>query len=149
MRQADIRLYDFEHDPQIADKPDLPPFTLITDRSMKERLYAWGTCEMNNAAHSDFTLLKDLVIKKHLEIVYVYTHTRTHTRTHALPVSLLPLFVQGPRTSCCLLRSISRVSSLPAPLLLLSLLSPRFSYIASHGLPCRFLLTRFAPAASF
>ena len=145
MRQADIRLYDFEHDPRIADKPDLPPFTLITDRSMKERVYAWGTCEMNNAAHSDFTLLKDLVIKEHLEVVYVYTHTLTH----ALPVSFLPPFVHGPRTSCCLLCSISRVSSLPAPLLLLSLLSPRFSYIASHGLPCRFLLSWFAPAASF
>jgi len=98
MRQAAIQLYDFEHDARIADKPDLPPFTLITDRSMKERIYAWGTCEMNNAAHSDFTLLKDLVIKEHLEVVYAYTHTHAHTQTHthALPVSLLPLFVHGP-----------------------------------------------------
>ena len=148
MRQANIRLYDFEHDPRIADKPDLPPFTLITDRSMKERVYAWGTCEMNNAAHSDFTLLKDLVIKKHLEVVYVYTHT------HSCFTCLLAASLCTRSTHLLLPPSLHLSSVFLACLLAASLASftslllhrvPRFALpLPSDTVsPCRFFLTRF------
>jgi septin family protein len=119
MRQANIRLYDFEHDPRIADKPDLPPFTLITDRSMMKRVYNWGTCELNNAAHSDFTLLKDLVIKDHL-----------YVSDFLSPCCLLPppllhhwsVVLACPLRPCCF---------------------SRLSCLASHDLPCHFFLTQF------
>ena len=89
LKQANIRCYDFGQDRQtlarcgfaqarrardddpvapdvlarVAAAGDPPVFTLIADR----REYAWGTCEMENADHSDFTLLRDLVIQGHLE----------------------------------------------------------------------------------
>jgi len=119
MRHADIRLYDFERDPRIADKPDLPPFTLITDRSMKERIYAWGQAKMNDPAHCDFTLLKDLVIKEHLDVSDFLS-----------PCCLLP----PP-----LLHHWSVVLACPLPPCCFS----RLSYLESHGLPCHFFLTQF------
>ena len=90
LKQANIRCYDFGQDRQtlarcgfaqarrardddpvapdvlarVAAAGDPPVFTLIADR----REYAWGTCEMENADHSDFTLLRDLVIQGHLEV---------------------------------------------------------------------------------
>ena len=55
------------NDSIINDKP-APPFTLIADKS-KKRVYEWGTCEQEDRNHSDFMLLKDLVIKEHLDLM--------------------------------------------------------------------------------
>ena len=65
LKEEEIRCFnDFIEDERIAAKGDKPVFTLIAD----QRVYFWGTCEMENEDHSDFTLLKDFVIKRHLEV---------------------------------------------------------------------------------
>ena len=56
-------------DPKIIAKPDMPPFTLIADRNMEKRVYLWITACLANERHSDFILLKTLVIKEHLELM--------------------------------------------------------------------------------
>lgn len=47
-----------------------PPFTLIADKSNKERVYPWGTCELDNRKHSDFPLFRELVLLEHLESMH-------------------------------------------------------------------------------
>jgi len=79
LEEKNIQTYDWilpdgQKDPQI--KGDLPPFTIITDKSMAKREYAWGTCELENRQHSDFMLLKDLVIKEHLNLMHSKAYDR-------------------------------------------------------------------------
>ena len=78
LTKACINLYDWrlpsgEPDRQVTDRThgdELPTFTVIADKSMTEREYAWGTCNLLDRQHSDFPLLKDLVMKQHLELMH-------------------------------------------------------------------------------
>ena len=78
LTKACINLYDWrlpsgEPDRQVTDRThgdELPTFTVIADKSMTEREYAWGTCNLLDCQHSDFPLLKDLVMKQHLELMH-------------------------------------------------------------------------------
>lgn len=77
LAEAKIDLYNWEVDGQVdgqvADRTngsEIPTFTVIADKSMKERVYAWGTCNLHDREHSDFPLLKDLVMKQHLELMH-------------------------------------------------------------------------------
>ena len=62
----------------------MPPFTLIADKNKKERVYAWGTCQLKDRSHSDFMLLKELVIKQHLELMHKQAY-RHYDRTYRQP----------------------------------------------------------------
>ena len=69
----DWRLPSGEPDGQVTDRThggEIPTFTVIADKSMTEREYAWGTCNLLDRQHSDFPLLKDLVMKQHLELMH-------------------------------------------------------------------------------
>jgi septin family protein len=43
-----------------------PPFTLICAKDCVRRSYLWGDCRLDNEEHSDFLLLKSLLLEKHL-----------------------------------------------------------------------------------
>ena len=69
----DWRLPSGEPDGQLTDRThggEIPTFTVIADKSMTVREYAWGTCNLLDRQHSDFPLLKDLVMKQHLELMH-------------------------------------------------------------------------------
>ena len=69
----DWRLPSGEPDGQVTDRihgGEIPTFTVIADKSMTVREYAWGTCNLLDRQHSDFPLLKDLVMKQHLELMH-------------------------------------------------------------------------------
>ena len=94
LKQAGITCYDFDGDARIAARDGLPPFTLIADKGMRERKYAWGTCDLSNEAHSDFVLLKELVIKEHLEVCHGATVSCTFHG--AITLSTVQLFSKFP-----------------------------------------------------
>ncbi len=62
----------------------VPPFTVIADKNKKEREYAWGTCQLNDWSHPDLMLLKELVIKQHLELMHKQAY-RIYDRTYRQP----------------------------------------------------------------
>jgi septin family protein len=41
----------------------LPPFTLVADTSHSVRHYPWGDCQLENEEHSDFALLRKLLLQ--------------------------------------------------------------------------------------
>lgn len=104
LHAEDIQIYDFGAD--IAGRENLPPFTIIADRNMECRQYPWGRAELMNPEHSDFVLLKDLLLKKHLQVKQVA----------CLSVSVLA-FGFHPDRSCsaenafAILRSLHHISS--------------------------------------
>lgn len=52
----------------------MPFFTVIADKNKTEREYAWGKCRLKDRNHSDFMLLKELVIKEHKELMRKKAH---------------------------------------------------------------------------
>ena len=71
----------------INNEKPVPTFTLINDNKM-EREYEWGTCKLEDRNASDLMLLKDLVIKEHLELMrkkaYV-TYDKDYRTPHDSP----------------------------------------------------------------
>uniref|UniRef100_A0A7S4L1D0 Septin-type G domain-containing protein n=1 Tax=Guillardia theta TaxID=55529 RepID=A0A7S4L1D0_GUITH len=53
-------------DETLADDAEMPPFTIIAAKNFEYREYAWGTCRLDDRQHSDFTLLRRLVLGRHL-----------------------------------------------------------------------------------
>mmetsp|Transcript_41356 Transcript_41356/g.60875 ORF Transcript_41356/g.60875 Transcript_41356/m.60875 type:complete len:783 (+) Transcript_41356:629-2977(+) len=86
LTKAGIRTYDFngQQNPRVSAKPYVPPFTLIADKNMKERVYEWGSAELANTDHSDFMLIKTLVIKEHLELMRKNAY-QTYQEDYRLP----------------------------------------------------------------
>ena len=70
-------LKDGRTDPKINEGGQTrPPFTIITAKSDEGRKYAWGTCKMEERTHSDFMLLKELVIAEHLFLMHENAYDR-------------------------------------------------------------------------
>jgi len=82
LKDADIPIYntwklpDEGIDSRISHKSDVQQrvFTLIADKAMEKRVYLWGTAYLDNEKHSDFKLLKTLVIEEHLELMMKEAH---------------------------------------------------------------------------
>ena len=49
-----------------SESRPFPPFTLICAKDCVRRSYLWGDCRLDNEEHSDFLLLKNLLLEKHL-----------------------------------------------------------------------------------
>jgi len=76
-KHPEIKLYDWKYgDKKVVDESvakyrekhegqALPPFTIVANSSGK-RIYEWGTCDLENENHSDFALLRRLVLEEHL-----------------------------------------------------------------------------------
>lgn len=48
---------------EVAADRQLPPFNVVcTSHASQMRRYPWGDCEINNRQHSDFPLLKCLLL---------------------------------------------------------------------------------------
>ena len=89
LTKAGIRTYDWilvngQQDPRVSAKPNVPPFTLIADKNKKERVYEWGSAELANTDHSDFMLIKTLVIEEHLELMRKNAY-KTYEEDYRLP----------------------------------------------------------------
>ena len=89
LTKAGIRTYDWilvngQQDPRVSAKPNVPPFTLIADKNKKERVYEWGSAELANTDHSDFMLIKTLVIEEHLELMRKNAY-QTYEEDYRLP----------------------------------------------------------------
>eukprot|EP00960_Hanusia_phi_P061061 764718-Hanusia_phi.AAC.1 len=71
----DIRLYPWMtknregelcRDSALGDETAMPPFAIIAAKNYECREYAWGTCRLDDSHHSDFTLLRRLILGRHL-----------------------------------------------------------------------------------
>jgi len=91
LTKAGICTYDWilvngQQDPRVSAKPNVPPFTLIADKNKKERVYEWGSAELANTDHSDFMLIKTLVIEleENLELMRKNAY-QTYEEDYRLP----------------------------------------------------------------
>ena len=57
---------DIEIEKRTTESHPFPPFTLICAKDCTSRNYLWGDCRLDNEGHSDFLLLKSLLLEKHL-----------------------------------------------------------------------------------
>ncbi|KAI6647186.1 Septin-7 [Oopsacas minuta] len=119
IRANSIKIYDFSYKCTLIDDKDISlnnkfierlPFGVVGSNRVIEvdgklihgREYPWGIIDINNIEHCDFSLLKDVLIRYHMQNLKDLIHTKLYERfrAHKLDGNLSPLYGSMDNTEC-------------------------------------------------
>uniref|UniRef100_A0A8C6SPT0 Septin n=1 Tax=Neogobius melanostomus TaxID=47308 RepID=A0A8C6SPT0_9GOBI len=134
IKQFGINIYQFpeydsdeEEDLKRQDQilKDSIPFAIIgsnvqvesNGRRVRGRLYPWGVVEVENPAHSDFLLLRNMLVRTHMQDLKDVTRESHYENYRAQCIqSMTRMVVQERQRSLCEKRREEGVPDLPLPL---------------------------------